>query len=83
LQAAKYGVLTIAAKVDPGEMLSQYGCGVSCNDDLELLVKNTHLFMTNPEQYAEASARCLDYVRIYHDKETIIPQYENALASLL
>lgn len=83
LQAAKYGVPTIAAKVDPGEMLSQHGCGVSCNDELELLAKNIRLFMTNPERYVEASSCCLDYVRTYHDKDKIIPQYENALVSLL
>jgi len=83
LQAAKYGVPTLAAKVDPGEMLSQHGCGVSCHDDLELLVKNVCLFMTNPGRYAAASACCLDYIRTYHDKDKIIPQYENALASLL
>jgi glycosyltransferase involved in cell wall biosynthesis len=83
LQAAKYGVPTIAAKVDPGEMLSRYSCGMSCNDDLELLEKAIRLFMTTPERYAEASACCLDYIRTYHDKDKIIPQYENALATLL
>ena len=83
LQAAKYGVPTIAAKVDPGEMLSQHGCGVSCNDDLEFFVQTVRSFMTNPERYVGASTCCLDYVRTYHDKDKIIPQYENALASLL
>lgn len=83
LQATKYGVPTVAIKVDPGEMLSRYGCGVSCNDDIKRLEKNVRLFMTDSELYAQASNRCLDYVRTYHDKDKIIPQYEQALISLI
>ena len=83
LQAAKYGVPTFAAKVDPGGMLSQHGCGVSCNDDMGLLIRNIRSFMTDPAQYAAASAHCVDYVRTYHSKEQIIQQYENALIALL
>jgi glycosyltransferase involved in cell wall biosynthesis len=83
LQAAKYGVPIVAINVDPGEMLLRHGCGLTCNDDINLLEKNVRLLMTDSAQYAEASACCLDYVRTYHDKDKIIPQYEKALAALI
>ena len=83
LQAAKYGVPTLAAKVDPGTMLSQHGCGACCADDLEVLVNTIREFMTDAALYAGTSANCVEYVRAYHNKETIIPQYEKALSTLL
>jgi glycosyltransferase involved in cell wall biosynthesis len=83
LQAAKYGVPTLSLQVDPGAMLSQYGCGQQCGGDLGRLKENVRLLMTDTRLYAEMSGRCLDYVRVYHDKEKIISQYEKALADVL
>jgi len=50
---------------------------------LELLAQTVRVFMTDTERYAAASTCCVNYVRTYHDKDKIIPQYEHALASLL
>jgi len=83
IQAAKYGLPTVALQVDPGAMLSQHGCGQQCDDDLDRLKETVRLLMHDTQLYAQTSARCLDYVRTYHDKEKIISQYEKALEGVL
>ncbi len=83
LQAAKYGVPIVTLKVDPGEMLSQHGCGIASGDDLERLSETVRRMMTDAELYARASAACQRYVRAYHDQERIIPQYEQVFNRLL
>ncbi len=83
LQAAKYGVPTVSLQVDPGAMLSQYGCGQQCDGDLDHLKEKVRLLMHDTQLYAQTSARSLDYVRTFHDKEKIISQYEKALAEVL
>ncbi len=82
LQAAKYGVPIVSYKVDPGEILSRHGCGLWCDEDFERLKENVRQLMTMPSLYAETSARCLEYVRTYHDKDKIIAQYEDVLTGL-
>jgi glycosyltransferase involved in cell wall biosynthesis len=83
LQAAKYGVPTLALKVDPGNMLSEHGCGLICGDDLSRLESDVHSMMTDSPKYRQVEQRSLRYVREYHDKEVIIPKYEQALNSIL
>jgi hypothetical protein len=38
--------------------------------------------MGNYSLYENKSKRALEYVRNYHDKDKIIPQYESAFASV-
>ena len=82
LQAAKYGVPIVALKVDPGGMLGRYGCGFTCDGDREQLENNIRLLMSDPDRYAKISMNCLRYVKQNHDKEIVIPQFENALLGL-
>jgi glycosyltransferase involved in cell wall biosynthesis len=79
LQAAKYSVPTISLQVDPGGMLTQYGCGVFCEGNLENTQQNIACLMTNDSLWAEFGKRSLDYVTEFHDKEKIVKEYELAL----
>jgi len=83
LQAAKYGVPIIATDVDPGGMLSQHGCGITCGGDFEHFVESVRRLMTDDALYAQMSVAALHYVRAYHDKDIIIPQYEKAFQEVL
>jgi len=83
LQAAKYGVPVVATDVDPDGMLSQYGCGITCGGDFERFVQGVQRLMTDETLYNQTSAASLNYVRTYHDKDIIIPQYEKELQDVL
>lgn len=83
LQAAKYGTPVVSLQVDPGEMLSRHGCGLLCNGDFEQLKENAQQLMTTPKLYAQLSARCLAYVRAFHNKDIIITEYERVLTAIL
>jgi len=83
LQAAKYGVPIIATDIDPGGMLSQHGCGITCGGDFERFVQNVQQAMTDSQLYANMSAACLQYVKKYHDMEKVIPQFEDVFNKLL
>ncbi len=79
LQAAKYGVPIVAAKVDPGQILTRYGCGLTSNDDIGQLERNVRLLLNDHDLYARFSADCIEYVREHHDKALIVPRLEDAL----
>ncbi len=83
LQAAKYGVPTVATDVDPGSMLSQRGGGVTCGGDFERFVESVRQLMTDEDEYAKRSAAALTYVRTYHDKEVVVAQFEKAFREVL
>ncbi|MBZ5500373.1 MAG: glycosyltransferase [Acidobacteriia bacterium] len=83
LQAAKYGVPTLSIQVDPGEMLSKYGCGLVCAGDFEQLRDKVQTAMTNDVLYSILSRQSEKYVRESHDKNLIIPKYEQAFTSVL
>ena len=82
LQAAKYGVPTVSLKVDPGGMLSQYHCGVACKDDFEVFKQTIQSLMTDTQLYEKYSRQSLDYLKKHHDKDIIIPKYEEVLLEL-
>jgi glycosyltransferase involved in cell wall biosynthesis len=83
LQAAKYGVPIIATDIDPGEMLSRHGCGITCGGDFEHLVEGAQRLLTDNDLYTTTSAAALHYVRTYHDKDIVIEQYERAFRKVL
>ena len=83
LQAAKYGVPTVSLSVDPCEMLSGCGAGAVCGGEFEMLKTEICELMGNYSLYENKSKRALEYVRNYHDKDKIIPQYESAFARIL
>ena len=82
LQAGKYGVPIISLKVDPNEMISRHGCGLLCNDDVDQLRENIQKVMSDPELCAHLGSRIFQYVKQYHDKDRIIPQYEEVFRSI-
>ena len=79
LQAAKYGVPTVSLKVDPGGMFSRHTCGVVCMDDFDAFKQTVQSLMADTELYETYSRQSLNYVKNNHDKDIIIPQYEEAL----
>jgi glycosyltransferase involved in cell wall biosynthesis len=83
LQAGKYGVPIIATEVDPGGMLSQHGCGITCGGDFERFVESARRLTTDDTLYAKMSAAALHYVCTYHDKDIVIAQYEEAFREVL
>ncbi|NJN93625.1 MAG: glycosyltransferase family 4 protein [Anaerolineales bacterium] len=83
LQAGKYELPIVSLQVDPGEMLSRHSCGLLCNGNFEYLQKNVRQLMTTPTLYNDFSIRCLEYVRLYHEMDNIIDQYERAITSVL
>ena len=83
LQAGKYGVPVLALNVDPNHMLSNHHCGIFCDDDQRLLLKNINVLMNDEQVYAEYSANILNYVREYHDRGKIIDQYEEVLRNII
>lgn len=83
LQASKYGVPIVSLNVDPGEMLSQHGCGFACGEDFDLFTESTSRLMGNKTLYSKTSASCLEYVRTFHDKEIIMDQYEEVFRKVL
>lgn len=82
LQAAKYGVPTVSLKVDPGGMLSQYQCGVACKDDFEGFKQTVQSLMTDIQLHEKHSMQSLDYIKTHHDKDMIIPKYEEVFLEL-
>lgn len=82
LQAAKYEVPIVSYQVDPGQMLSEHGCGLFCNGKFDLLSANVRILMTSPTRHAESSRCCRQYVRAFHNKDDIVEQYERILASV-
>lgn len=83
LQAAKYGVPIVSTDVDPNNMLSQHGCGITCGDDFERFVEGVRGLIKDDDLYAKMSAGALNYVRTYHDKDMVIAQYEKAFREVL
>ena len=83
LQAAKYGVPTVSMQVDPGGMLATYGSGLACHEDFEKFKANVCALMMDTDLYDRLSRQAMAYVRAYHDKDLIIPQYESALLAVL
>ena len=82
LQAAKYGVPTVSLKVDPGNMLSHYGCGVACEDNFEVFKQTVQSLMTNNQLRKSYSEKSLEYIAKHHDKEIIVPKFEAVLHEL-
>ncbi|MCI0555209.1 MAG: glycosyltransferase family 4 protein [Anaerolineae bacterium] len=83
LQAAKYGVPTVAMVVDPDGMLSHHFCGLVCGNDLDQCEESLRQLMTDDKVYAELSQNSLKYVRKYHDKDQAAQKYEQALEAVL
>jgi glycosyltransferase involved in cell wall biosynthesis len=83
LQAAKYSVPTVSLQVDPGGMLTEYGCGAFCEGDLEKAKQNITSLMTNNSLCAALGKRSFEYVQEFHDKDKIVQQYEIAIKSIL
>ncbi len=83
LQAGKYGVPIIATEVDPGGMLSQHGCGITCGGDFENFVESVRRLMSDDALYTQMSTSALHYVRANHDKDMVIAQYEKAFREVL
>ncbi len=83
LQAAKYGVPTITTTIDPGLMLSKHGCGLLSGESIDGLEANILRLMHDDLLYAELSRNALKYVQAYHDKKTIIPEYEALLKRVM
>jgi len=77
LQAGKYGVPIVSLKVDPNGIISRHGSGLLCYNDPAALVTSIQRMMTEPDLYQGASENILNYLRQYHDKDKIIPQYES------
>ncbi|MBI5353114.1 MAG: glycosyltransferase family 4 protein [Chloroflexi bacterium] len=82
LQAAKYGVPIVATDVDPGEMLSRHGCGITCGGDFDLFVNSVCSLLNDDALYARMSSSILQYVREHHDKDAVITQYENVIRKI-
>jgi glycosyltransferase involved in cell wall biosynthesis len=83
LQSGKYGVPIVSLAVDPNGIISQHGCGMLCNDDSGILVANIHKMMTETDFYRKTSTNILTYLQQFHDKEKIIPQYEEVFQSVV
>ena len=83
LQSGKYGVPIVSLAVDPNGIISQHGCGILCNDNPASLVANIHKMMTETDFYRKTSTNILTYLQQFHDKEKIIPQYEEVFQSVL
>lgn len=82
LQAAKYGVPTVAMTVDPDGMLSLHSCGLVSGNDLDTCEENIKQLMKDDQLYDELSRNSLRYVCQYHDKEKIVQKYEQALENV-
>lgn len=83
LQAAKYGVPTVAMTVDPDGILSLHSCGLVSGNDLDQCEENIKQLMKDDQLYSELSRNNLRYVCQYHDKEKVVQKYEQALESVL
>ncbi len=83
LQAAKYGIPTVAMIVDPDGMLSQHSCGFACENDLDKCEAIIRQLMADDQMYAKLSRCSLEYVRQHHDKNSIGQKYEQALEAVL
>jgi glycosyltransferase involved in cell wall biosynthesis len=83
LQAAKYGVPTVSLQVDPGGILSREGCGCVCDGNLEDMALKIESLMDSPQLCADVGHRSRKYLQRVHDKDLIVPQYEEALRSIL
>ena len=83
LQAAKYGVPTVAMIVDPDGMLSHHACGLVCGNSLNQCEESIRRLMMDDEVYAELSRNSLQYVQKNHDKDHVAQKYEQALEAVL
>jgi glycosyltransferase involved in cell wall biosynthesis len=83
LQAAKYGVPTVAMVVDPDGMLSRHSCGIVCGNDLDRCEASLRQLMADDKFYTGFSQNSLYYVRKHHDKDLVVQKYEQALEAVL
>ena len=83
LQAAKYGVPTLALNVDPGKMLSKHGCGHYFEGDFENIKIYIRKLMRNDRLTKKIEKQALSYVKKFHDQDLIIQQYEDLFHSVL
>jgi glycosyltransferase involved in cell wall biosynthesis len=83
LQAAKYGVPTVAMVVDPDGMLTYHSCGLVCENNLDQCEETIRQLTTDTKVYNELSQNSLQYVRKYHDKDQAAQKYERALEAVL
>lgn len=66
LQAAKYGKPVVSLQVDPGNMLSEYGCGVCVEGDLDQMSTEIDRLCNGPKR-SDIADRARRYVIAYHD----------------
>ena len=57
LQAAKYGKPIVSLDVDPGNMLTEHGCGVCARGNLEQMAEVVRGLIADRMRYAESSQR--------------------------
>lgn len=82
LQSIKFGHPVVSLNVDPGSMLSVYGCGGICNGSFEEMVDQVNELLVDQEKYSKTALNCLKYIKEFHDQELIIGQYVQLITSL-
>jgi glycosyltransferase involved in cell wall biosynthesis len=82
LQAAKYGVPTVSMNVDPGNMLYEHQAGL-LSQNIDQFEENVRKLMENDALCSELGNKAKKYVKVNHDKELIIQQYEDTLLEIL
>ena len=83
LQACKHGKPIVSLDVDPGQMLSQFGCGVCANGDIQQMAAIVNSLIESSTTYNEVSRRARQYVSDYHDSVRCCALLHDELTNLI
>ncbi len=74
LQAAAAKTPIISLNVNPDNFLNDYNCGISCNNDFDMMVKSVNELINNDEKAKLMGTNAYNYLLKNHNAKVIIPK---------
>lgn len=82
LQAAQAKTPIISLNVNPDNFITEYNCGIFCNNDFELMIQKTKQLLQNEEEIKLKGENCYLYLKKNHDINVIGKQLEQIIMAL-
>ncbi len=79
LQAAAAHTPIVSLNVNPDNFLTDYNCGICCNNNFEMLVETVNELINNREKAKLMGDNANKYLLQNHDANVIIPKLENII----
>jgi glycosyltransferase involved in cell wall biosynthesis len=82
IQACNFATPILSLNVNPDGFLNEYGCGISCNGNMQQMIDSIG-FMLTDNRYIEMGKKARKYVEQKHDLKIIIEEYKRMFNALL